>query len=261
MRRTHFLIGSLVLLASSTAIGAESQLNASQAAAAEPAVTPPAVVATPASEASTPAAGEAAATAQAAHKSRSIVLGPQGVDDQGRVGRLHTVSRGDTLWDVSAAYLGTPWVWPSVWTDNDDIANPHLIHPGDRIWITANEMRVVSDDEADAFLERLLEQPAAPEGETAAETEAVAPPAAEEMMEASEPVLAAVPEPMQTGRQITVSTRAAMGFVTAEQMAGASSIVESPSERTFMTAGDVVYLGLGEGDTQVGDRFTIFEAV
>ncbi len=28
-----------------------------------------------------------------------------------------------------------------------------------------------------------------------------------------------------------------------------------------MTAGDMVYLGLGEGDTKVGDRFTIFEAM
>ncbi len=166
---------------------------------------------------------------QAAHGSRSIVLGPQGVDDQGRVGRLHTVSRGDTLWDVSAAYLGTPWVWPSVWTDNDDIANPHLIHPGDRIWITANEMRVVSDDEADAFLERLLEEPAAPEGEMAAGNRSSGPAGCgRDDGGPEEPVLAAVPEPMQTGRQITVSTRAAMGFVTAEQMAGASSIVDKP---------------------------------
>ena len=269
MRRTQFLIVCLALVASSTPVGAESQASPTPATAAQAAV--PAVVEAPTSETSTPAAIavveaakglEAAAPAQPAHASKSIVLGPQGVDDQGRVGRLHTVSRGDTLWDVSAAYLGTPWVWPSVWIENDDIKNPHLIHPGDRIWITANEMRVVSDDEADAFLERLLDEPAAPAGEMAATSEEVAPPAAEEqMMEAPEPVLASAPEPMQTGRQITVSMRSAMGFVTAEQLAGASSIVESPSERTFMTAGDIVYLGLGEGDTKVGDRFTIFEVV
>ena len=268
MRRTQFLIVCLALVASSTPVAAESQANPTPAAAAQAAV--PAVVEPATSATSAPAAieavkaaeaAEAAAPAQAAHASKPIVLGPQGVDDQGRVGRLHTVSRGDTLWDVSAAYLGTPWVWPSVWIDNDDIKNPHLIHPGDRIWITANEMRVVSDDEADAFLGRLVDESAAPEAETAAESEAAAPPAAEEMMEISEPVLASAPEPMQTGRQITVSTRSAMGFVTAEQLAGASSIVESPSERTFMTAGDTVYLGLGEGDTKVGDRFTIFEVV
>lgn len=266
MTRTQFLIVSLALLASSAPVGAEPQSNPAPAAAAQTAA--PAAVEAPIAEASAPtvvepvAAAAPESTVKTAHGNRSIVLGPQGVDDQGRVGRLHTVTRGDTLWDVSAAYLGTPWVWPSVWVDNHDIANPHLIHPGDRIWITANEMRVVTDDEADAFLERLLDEPAAPEGDPMAESEAVAPPAAEEpMMESSEPVLASAPEPASTGRQITVSTRSAMGFVTAEQLAGASSIVASPSERTWMTAGDTVYLGIGEGDTKVGDRFTIFEVV
>ena len=69
---------------------------------------------------------------------------------------------GDTLWDISDAYLGTPWVWPSVWTDNRDIENPHLIVPGDRIWISAHEMRRVSAEEA----ERLLSgQPLAADGD------------------------------------------------------------------------------------------------
>ena len=70
------------------------------------------------------------------------------------------------MWDLSAAYLGTPWVWPSVWIDNGDIANPHLILPGDKIWITANEMRVVSDEEAESFLEPLVQEVAALEAES-----------------------------------------------------------------------------------------------
>ena len=52
----------------------------------------------------------------------------------------------------SEAYLGTPWVWPSVWTDNEDIQNPHLIRPGDHIWITSGEMRIVSRNEADSMI-------------------------------------------------------------------------------------------------------------
>lgn len=195
--------------------------------------------------------------------SKTIVLGPQGVDDQGRVGRLHTVARGDTLWDLSAAYLGTAWVWPSVWTDNEEIANPHRIQPGDRIWITANEMRVVSDDEADAFLERLVEESSAPAAasEEFVEGEAEALPAAPAEEAPAEPTLASIPEPLPTGRQITVSTRAAMGFVTADQVEDAASILDSPSEKVYLHAGDPVYVGFGEGDTQVGDHFTIFEIV
>jgi hypothetical protein len=42
----------------------------------------------------------------------------------------HTVQRGDTLWDLSARYLNSPWYWPKVWSYNPEIGNPHWIYPG-----------------------------------------------------------------------------------------------------------------------------------
>ncbi|MBL8922551.1 MAG: LysM peptidoglycan-binding domain-containing protein [Myxococcaceae bacterium] len=45
----------------------------------------------------------------------------------------HTVERGDTLWDLSRKYLGSPWYWPKVWSYNPDIANPHWIYPGNNV--------------------------------------------------------------------------------------------------------------------------------
>lgn len=48
-------------------------------------------------------------------------------------GTQHTVERGDTLWDLSQKYLGSPWYWPKVWSYNPEIANPHWIYPGNEV--------------------------------------------------------------------------------------------------------------------------------
>ncbi|MEN9314750.1 MAG: hypothetical protein RIS35_1143 [Pseudomonadota bacterium] len=57
----------------------------------------------------------------------------------------HIVVPGDTLWDIAARFLQKPWRWPEVWQLNrDQIRNPHLIHPGDIIYLdrSAGEARL-----------------------------------------------------------------------------------------------------------------------
>ncbi len=50
----------------------------------------------------------------------------------------YTVVKGDTLWDISAHFLNSPWLWPRLWQANSQVENPHLIYPGDLltlIWV------------------------------------------------------------------------------------------------------------------------------
>ncbi len=48
-------------------------------------------------------------------------------------GFYYTVQKGDTLWDLSRKFSDSAWLWPEMWRENDQIANPHRIFPGERI--------------------------------------------------------------------------------------------------------------------------------
>ena len=170
---------------------------------------------------------------------RAIELGPVGLDDQGRPGRIHVVVPGDTLCDISDAYLGTPWVWPSVWRDNQGIENPHLILPGDRIWISATEMRRVSEEEA----ERLLS--------AASSSDGTVPAAMED---------ASLGDDAAARSTYRVSQIDGTGFVSIEDFEGSSAIVDSHVPRIWLTQPDKVIVGRGAGQVEVGDQFEIFRA-
>jgi hypothetical protein len=181
-----------------------------------------------------PAAEAAAAPAEAQPPSpsqpparRKPALGPVVTDASGQQGRLHTVAAGDTLWDVSDAYLGTPWVWPSIWTDNPEVPNPHRIFPGDKLWISPTSMRRVSDAEAAALL---AGQPPAATEDAAAGT---------------------VPGALQ------VSLLEKVGFVSDAALESAGAIVGSPRQDLLLGQDLPVYVSLGEGQVNVGDRFDV----
>jgi hypothetical protein len=51
------------------------------------------------------------------------------------VPETYIVKKGDTLWGISGIYLQKPWLWPQLWDANPQIDNPHLIYPGDELYL------------------------------------------------------------------------------------------------------------------------------
>ncbi len=69
-------------------------------------------------------------------------------------GFYYTVKKGDTLWDISQRFNDTPWQWPDLWKENDQLPNPHWIYPGERI-------RLYRKDDRHRYMDQKVQVPVA----------------------------------------------------------------------------------------------------
>ncbi len=159
-------------------------------------------------------------------------------------GEVHTVVRGDTLWDLSQRYLGTPWYWPKVWSYNPEIANPHWIYPG-------NLVRFFPGGE-----------------EAPTQVEAGVSPDEMEQLEASEPIAAdEMPPDVSVAGKIGYTPQSAVrlrhtGFVTQKELDEAGRIESSFAEPEMLSTFDTVYLSFKrKSDAKVGDTYVVFETL
>ncbi|MBI3185774.1 MAG: LysM peptidoglycan-binding domain-containing protein [Myxococcales bacterium] len=154
-------------------------------------------------------------------------------------GEVHTVATGDTLWDLSQRFLGSPWYWPKVWSYNPEIANPHWIYPG-------NLVRFFPGGEETPTRVEVGEGP-------------------EETVEPGE-MIPSETELLQVAGQIGYVAKRSilyhqMGFVTARQLDEAGTIHSSFSETQMLSYPYTVYISFKKkGDAKVGDTNLVFRS-
>src|SRR5262245_28930485 len=180
-----------------------------------------------------------------------------GVTPDGRKGEIYKVQKGDTLWDISQKYLGTPWIWPSVWKENEaKVVNPHLIYPGDLLWISNGSMRKLTPEEAARLAaagQNPTESPAAPE-----QAPAEMPRQTPQVTDEPDPFASLNAAEVTSDVKIEVPTLQGVSFVTNEELKASGAVMGNHDENIWMAQGQRTIISVGEGQGHVGDSFTIF---
>jgi hypothetical protein len=148
-------------------------------------------------------------------------------------GFYYTVQEGDTLWDISQHFNDTPWLWPELWKENDQIPNPHWIYPGERIRLYHG------------MGTHLYQEPV----KNSDELQAIKPPAPPLM------------DPIVTQKYIYFSKMNQVGFIRKDPVQTMGTIFKVQGNKNLISTGDTIYvLPNDTGGTGYipGSRFTVY---
>ncbi len=152
-------------------------------------------------------------------------------------GEVHSVQEGDTLWDLSQRYLGSPWYWPKVWSYNPEIANPHWIYPGNQVRFFAGGEEVPA---------RVAPGTEIADSDVAAPTEL----SGGDLVT----VTGKIGYDVSSSRPVTTQ-----GFVTQRELDEAGRIEGSSSGALMLSFPDNVYVRFKKkGNAKVGDRYVVY---
>jgi len=155
-------------------------------------------------------------------------------------GFVHTVVQGDTLWDLSAKHLGSPWRWNEIWELNRFLTNPHYIYPGIKIVIVPSGPR-----EADLYLSTGSSE--VPEQASASAPAQVSPPA----------FVAPSKEEAVAYLNISPSQMICAGQFLKEEPVGIGKIESGKEPKEGFSTGDTLFLSLNR-EISVGQLLAVY---
>lgn len=161
-------------------------------------------------------------------------------------GFYYTVKKGDTLWDLSQKFSDTPYLWPDLWSDNSQIANPHLIYPGQRIRLFR---RSDIEKEARPVIE---EKP----------IETKAPPIEVVPEEVPQIATQEIPEAKPVSKIYRYPAIDRVGFIKRKALTPEGFIFKVKEERKLISAGDIVYISQNESNPLIpGGKYTVYRTL
>ena len=149
-------------------------------------------------------------------------------------GFYYTIQRGDTLWDLSDKFFDSPWYWPELWQENEQIPNPHWIYPGERI-------RLFQKQGKDTFTFNIPER--------------------ENVVQESAAEVAQEPMPEEKTLYYEYPPMDAVGFIRKEPVYPLGFIFKVKDNNVLIHEGNTVYLSYADKDTRPimqGGKYTIY---
>lgn len=149
-------------------------------------------------------------------------------------GFYYTVQKGDTLWDLSDHFFDSPWLWPELWQENDQIPNPHWIYPGERI-------RLYQKKGSDTF--------------------SLTPPEQETMVEQASLETEAAEKSAVETLYFLYPAIDKVGFITKDEIVPLATIFDIKDNQRLVETGDNVFMSFHEAQLdklQLGSQHTIY---
>jgi LysM domain-containing protein len=161
-------------------------------------------------------------------------------------GFYYTVKKGDTLWDLSQRFSDTPYLWPDLWSNNSQIANPHLIYPGQRIRLYR---RTDIEKDAGPVIE---EKP----------IETKAPPIEVEPEEVPEMATQEIPEAKPVSKTYRYTAIDRVGFIKNKALTPEGFIFKVKEDKKLISAGDIIYISQNESNSLIpGGVYTVYRTL